>query len=447
MKYVLMVMIAMMLAASAKPVSAEMVVMLGSNQMVLDKELKVISDRVFIQNQTTMVPLRPLAEMLGAVVSWDLKTNTIHMDSDLNHLQLQLNSNKMIKNGEQILLTENVMSKKGSAFGPVRELAEAFGTYVSYDQGVVGVSSLEQAMDLLGSKEVLKKGYQFALEQKNEVLDLYATSDQAKKAALGLKNASVVDRDLKKEIWSNKQAYTVYQYDSLLDSFANYLDAVTFANRYKSSSIRTKGVTVWTFNKVQSANVKGVKNILQMPDLPRGCEVTSLAIVLQFLGIKADKNTLAKQVKKDPTPRTVRNGETYFGNPYDGFVGDMYSFNKPGLGVYHAPIAELAKQYATNVVDMTGSDFEDVLYPITQGKPVWIIHNVMFDTVPKSAWQTWHTPTGTIQITRKEHSVVIVGFDKDHVFIKDPMGLVNTVNRQAFERGWNQMGKQAVAVY
>lgn len=94
----------------------------------------------------------------------------------------------------------------------------------------------------------------------------------------------------------------------------------------------------------------------QMPELPRGCEVTSLAMMLQDAGVKVNKMTLAYQVKKDPTPYRNVNGQIYFGNPNTGFVGDMYSFNKPGLGVYHGPIGELAKAYLPNrIVDFTGS--------------------------------------------------------------------------------------------
>ena len=71
--------------------------------------------------------------------------------------------------------------------------------------------------------------------------------------------------------------------------------------------------------------------------------MTSLAMLLAHARIKVDKMTLAKEVKKDPTPYEERDGKIYFGNPYDGFVGDMYSFENPGLGVYHGPIRELGE--------------------------------------------------------------------------------------------------------
>ena len=78
--------------------------------------------------------------------------------------------------------------------------------------------------------------------------------------------------------------------------------------------------------------------IKQLPELPRGCEVTSLAMLLQYSGVNADKMTLARQIKKNPAKIHKLNGQVHYGDPNEGFIGDMYNIHKPGLGVYHAPI-------------------------------------------------------------------------------------------------------------
>ncbi|MFJ7726009.1 C39 family peptidase [Neobacillus sp. NPDC097160] len=187
--------------------------------------------------------------------------------------------------------------------------------------------------------------------------------------------------------------------------------------------------------------------IAQMPELPRGCEVTSLAMLLQDAGVQADKMTLASQVRRDPTPYSKANGQVYFGNPYSGFVGDMYTFSKPGLGVYHGPIAELAEKYLPNrVIDFTGSNFEEIYKHLNNGKPVWVIVTSWYDTVPSQYWETWNTPAGKISITYKEHSVLVTGYDSQYIYFNDPLSV--TKNRKvaisAFKRGWEQMGKQAI---
>ncbi|WP_162098305.1 C39 family peptidase [Fictibacillus macauensis] len=189
--------------------------------------------------------------------------------------------------------------------------------------------------------------------------------------------------------------------------------------------------------------------IEQNPQLPRGCEVTTLAMMLQHAtGKKISKMTLASQVKKDPTPYRERNGRIYFGNPNTGFVGSMYTFNKPGFAVYHGPIAQLARRYMPGkIVDLSGGSFKNIYTYLKKGRSVWVINNTWFDTVPSRYWQTWHTPTGTIRITKKEHSVLVTGYDSHYIYFNDPLaGMKNRrISIAKFKRGWEQMGRQAIS--
>jgi uncharacterized protein YvpB len=190
--------------------------------------------------------------------------------------------------------------------------------------------------------------------------------------------------------------------------------------------------------------------VKQLPELPRGCEVTSLAMLLQYAGVGADKMTLAAEVKKDPAKLVEWKGEKYFGNPNNGFVGDMYSFKKPGFGVYNGPIEELASSYLPNrVINLSGGSFEEVLNYVATGHPVWVITTSWFDHVPSKYWETWYTLDGEIQVTLKMHSVLITGYDKNYVYFNDPLdGKVNKkVLIEKFIKGWKQFGNQAISYY
>lgn len=187
----------------------------------------------------------------------------------------------------------------------------------------------------------------------------------------------------------------------------------------------------------------------QLPELPRGCEVTSLAMLLQYADVDVDKLTLAEEIKKDSTPYVRENGTIYYGNPNDGFIGDMYSLSGPGLGVYHKPIAALAEQYLPgSIVDFTGSDFEEIKTHLSSNHPVWVITNSTFKKLPDSAFRTWHTPSGTIEITYSEHSVLITCYDEEYIYFNDP--LTGEKNKKApitdFEESWVQMGSQAITI-
>ena len=159
---------------------------------------------------------------------------------------------------------------------------------------------------------------------------------------------------------------------------------------------------------------------------------------------------LADKIKKDTTPYKLDDtGRIYYGNPYEGFVGDMYNSRNNGYGVYHGPITDLANQYFTDkAIDITGLEFEDILYFVSNGYPVWIVTNSTYKPLEESSFQIWHTPTGIVKVTSRQHAVVITGFDEKNIFINDPLYSKpnRPVEKVSFKKAWEQMGHQAVTI-
>lgn len=219
-------------------------------------------------------------------------------------------------------------------------------------------------------------------------------------------------------------------------------------NSYKAT-IAQEAVKVNLFNnELKESVLLEAPLIHQYPELPRGCEVTSLAMLLQFAGLDADKMTLAKKIAKDTTPFQRRNGKIYFGNPNDGFVGDMYSLNKPGLGVYYGPILDLLEEYMpSQTVNLTGRSFEDIYYFLSKGLPVWVISNGPFRKLGSSEFQLWQTPSGPIKVTYRMHSVLITGYDDKYIYVNDPLYNApnRKINKNDFIEAWVQMGSQAIS--
>ncbi len=188
-------------------------------------------------------------------------------------------------------------------------------------------------------------------------------------------------------------------------------------------------------------NVPLIKQ-MDAPKLYNGCEVTSLAMLLNFWGIGVTKNELAEKIPRVP----LQYGDGKNGNPNIGFVGNME--DGPGLGVYNGPIFQLAQTYLNNGLkaeNLTNYPFESILEKVGQGLPVWVITTTNLS--PVSTIQAWSTPEGSVEVTYNMHSVVITGYDKENIYINNPYGTNNQkVNREQFIEAWQQMGSQAIVI-
>jgi uncharacterized protein YvpB len=230
----------------------------------------------------------------------------------------------------------------------------------------------------------------------------------------------------------------------------SFAEAVKFAKLQPSTAVYWEDSEVPLWDNVSALPKEAkieVERLGQLPELPRGCEVTSLAMLLGSRSIEADKLELAERIEKDETPLRVSGGVVSFGDPNKGFVGDIYDLSKNGYGVYHKPVFSLLSQYAPDsALDLTGCDFADALYFVASGTPVWIITNSWYSKLPDSQFETWTTPGGKIKATYREHSVLVTGYDSDRVYFNDPLLSAESARMGPFVEAWIQMGRQAVTL-
>ncbi|MBD8047846.1 C39 family peptidase [Clostridium sp. N37] len=199
-------------------------------------------------------------------------------------------------------------------------------------------------------------------------------------------------------------------------------------------------------NTVEIKQPLKVPLIMQEPELMRGCEVTSLAMILQYNHINVDKMELSKNINHVP----FIDEEGIRGNMHEGFVGDIEDLANDGLGVYVEPIIELAKKYVSSerIVNLTGKNIKDLYDQIDKGHPVWVINNSTFQLLDSDRFETWNTKDGDMQVTYDQHSVVITGYDDKYIYINDPLYSEpnRKLNRIDFEKSWEQMGSQAMTI-
>ncbi|WP_336973999.1 C39 family peptidase [Bacillus thuringiensis] len=190
--------------------------------------------------------------------------------------------------------------------------------------------------------------------------------------------------------------------------------------------------------------VLSVPFIKQKPELPRGCEVTSLAMLLNYEGVQVSKMELAERIEK-----VAYETNGFKGDMNKGFLGDMYSFQKPGLGVYVNPIYTLANQYLPGkIINLTGNPVKKLYEMIDKGSPVWVITNAHFKNLSEDQFRMYQTKNGPMSVTYQQHSVVITGYTRDSVYLNDPLAETKNriVDRKKFEESWVQMGSQAISI-
>lgn len=97
------------------------------------------------RNNRIMVPLRVVSENIGVQVDWK-EPNITLSDGDTKVI-LTINSNTAIKNGEKLQLDVKLYLKNNRTMVPLRFLAEAFGSQVSYKNRSVMVETEPLVVD------------------------------------------------------------------------------------------------------------------------------------------------------------------------------------------------------------------------------------------------------------------------------------------------------------
>ena len=195
-----------------------------------------------------------------------------------------------------------------------------------------------------------------------------------------------------------------------------------------------------------------VKNILQTPELPNGCEVTSLAIVLNYLGFNADKVSLSDNLLAKKVPYTDANpAKENAGNPRDAVKS---------YGCWAPVIRDTAVKYLSNIVstgssakydprDLTGTHPRELYRLVSLGIPVivWVTNPI--DDAPY-LMNSWTAKDGAlINWKHPSHTVVLTGYDLSGktVTLSDPLQGTVKVSAEIFETRYAQMGSQAVAIF
>lgn len=193
-------------------------------------------------------------------------------------------------------------------------------------------------------------------------------------------------------------------------------------------------------------------NILQNPELPVGCEITALTILLNYYGFNAEKTDMAKNYL--PTswgnPKTV-DGKLYKDSFYDFFIGDPFS---RGYGCFSPAIERAASSYISShgggytVKNISGCHPDTLYEYLIAGTPVlcWATDGM----IEPEYYETWYDNATGEQLDwyLNEHCFVLAGFNiaNSTVTLNDPMKGIIDYNIDKFEVRFKQMHSQAIVL-
>lgn len=197
-----------------------------------------------------------------------------------------------------------------------------------------------------------------------------------------------------------------------------------------------------------------VANILQEPELPNGCETTSLAVLLGFYGYKADKMDLADNYLPKGDFWSGEWGELYAPDPKEAYPGH------PGvdmLGYYCYPgvIVETANSYITahslplEAYDFTGATSRRLRTLLDDGIPVIVWCTTDLEPLRTNVEFHWYYEQGGEPYYPyvNMHAMVLTGYDEQFYYFCDPLDNHSRVARPVFDDNYIEVGRRAVALF
>jgi len=136
------------------------VLYIGSNKAYVNKLERFIDDSdksitPVVQANRTLVPIRFVAESMGAVVDWNQENKTITIKYGSDTITMQLGSKDMYKNGVKFTSEVAPFVKNSRTLVPLRVISESLGKNVFYDRNVVLISDNTQKFNATVDKPII----------------------------------------------------------------------------------------------------------------------------------------------------------------------------------------------------------------------------------------------------------------------------------------------------
>ncbi len=193
--------------------------------------------------------------------------------------------------------------------------------------------------------------------------------------------------------------------------------------------------------------------VMQNPELPHGCEITSLTAVLNYYGMNVTKLEMADTYLPKQKIDTI-DGQRFGPNPNQAFAGNPRD-KANGMYVFAAPIVKAAevaiadKQADLRVTNMSKASQDEILQLVREGIPVvtWVTLDLSEPKTKSTKGWIYKGETTPRDAYMNLHAVVLTGHLGDKVVVMDPLKGYVTYNVDHFFKSYKELGEQAVAVH
>lgn len=197
------------------------------------------------------------------------------------------------------------------------------------------------------------------------------------------------------------------------------------------------------------SQIEGFPLIIQNPELPTGCEITALTMILNYYGYPADKIEMARQyLPKTDTGNYYGEDGLLYGNALnDFFIGDPFSAAGITCGI--GALKTAAEQYlqnagsSLNAYDMTGTAPEELYDMVENGEPILVLITISM----AERWETqgWYTENGSyVDWSQNDHGTVLIGYSEFAITIADPIAGIVEYPREDFENVYRSRGQKCM---
>lgn len=190
--------------------------------------------------------------------------------------------------------------------------------------------------------------------------------------------------------------------------------------------------------------------ILQLPELPTGCEVTALTMELNYYGYPVEKTELAGEYLPKMDMEIYYENDVAYGNDLNQyFIGDPFSVNGYVCGIpalITATDAYLQDNGSSlRGRDISGASTEELYGLVSEGKPVVVLVTISMED--RRETQGWYTENGDyVEWSSNDHGAVLIGYTNDTVTIADPISGIVEYSKAQFESVYQSRGQKSMII-